>query len=358
MSYIVKKPTHGRATWSIVEKSGSTFRTVQSPILDQINRLYRAGTQSFEELNPQVYALKKLLESRTEDASNQISQENLAILGDFNSPAPGTFWKEVYGRRKRLIARGTAYHKLRRALVAIGSLPLSDASEDDLQEAIDSKGFSDDVQRAIVSSLTRLLKFVGRASVKLEKAKPEFREVKFLSEEDYKKVREHVKDPTIRLCADVAFYTGCRLGEIFALENCTDKTVDVRYQIDYCGIKRPIKTRDYYRRAYVLPGGLQYVKDWLTLPASEKARIRKVKFAEVVTEACKAVFTEPAKQVRFHDLRHSYAIYLAERGVPLSFIAKSLGNGEAVCERHYAGKVLTDGFIEAMAGIVGEKPTA
>jgi hypothetical protein len=44
-------------------------------------------------------------------------------------------------------------------------------------------------------------------------------------------------------------------------------------------------------------------------------------------------------------------------GVPLSFVARSLGNSETVCEKHYTGKVLTDAFIDTIDMLVKKSKT-
>jgi hypothetical protein len=51
---------------------------------------------------------------------------------------------------------------------------------------------------------------------------------------------------------------------------------------------------------------------------------------------------------RFHDLRHSYAVYLIGKGMSLDWVAQSLGNSRDVCERFYKSHILQDDSIRLM----------
>ena len=71
--------------------------------------------------------------------------------------------------------------------------------------------------------------------------------------------------------------------------------------------------------------------------------------------ACRAVFKDKSKHCKWHDLRHSYAIFLLTKGVPIQLVAQSMGNSVSVCEKHYAGFVLTDVGISAINNILTPK---
>lgn len=55
-------------------------------------------------------------------------------------------------------------------------------------------------------------------------------------------------------------------------------------------------------------------------------------------------------ELRFHDLRHSYAIELLNHGVSLSLTAQALGNSVQVCQEYYAGFELSDEGLDVIRG--------
>ena len=58
----------------------------------------------------------------------------------------------------------------------------------------------------------------------------------------------------------------------------------------------------------------------------------------MLQQACKAAFLqEKEKHLKFHDLRHSYAIYLLSLGMSLERVAQSLGNSIQFCQQYYVG---------------------
>jgi len=57
----------------------------------------------------------------------------------------------------------------------------------------------------------------------------------------------------------------------------------------------------------------------------------------------KAVKVAGIPPVTFHELRHTYATGLLNRGIPVSYVAEQLGHkGTRMCERHYGHLIKAD----------------
>ena len=71
-----------------------------------------------------------------------------------------------------------------------------------------------------------------------------------------------------------------------------------------------------------------------------------------IQEACTIAKIEPA--IGFHILRHTAASRLVNRGVPMSVIAKLLGNSEGISAKHYAH--VADDYADKMIRGAGSAP--
>ena len=71
-----------------------------------------------------------------------------------------------------------------------------------------------------------------------------------------------------------------------------------------------------------------------------------------IQDACTIAQIEPA--IGFHIRRHTAASRLVNRGVPMSVIAKVLGNSEAICAKHYAPAA--DDYADKMVREAGSTP--
>ena len=57
----------------------------------------------------------------------------------------------------------------------------------------------------------------------------------------------------------------------------------------------------------------------------------------------KAVKAAGIARVTFHELRHTYATGLLNRGIPVTYVAEQLGHkGTRMCERHYGHLIKTE----------------
>jgi integrase len=89
------------------------------------------------------------------------------------------------------------------------------------------------------------------------------------------------------------------------------------------------------------------------VPVSQRAELRlkyQNKIAEITKDACiKAFPAHPEKWITFHDLRHSYATYLASRGNNITQVANAIGDTEKTAKEYYTGHLNTDDSVDAIA---------
>ncbi len=342
INYILKKPDQTRKTFSVLKRTiadkKTTYVKIENEAIEAINQAFVNGKAKdaciilAKEVLVNLY--KELNRSKIKVVHNSANRDLLE-----------KFWKEEYEHRD-LIDFVSSKNDFKRAIEAVGSLSLYSVSREELQKEI-AKHIKGNKQRRVVARLNTLLKYIQR-NVKLRKDKKNQSDITYLSEVDFIKMSKFIKDEKLKLMAEVAFYSGCRTGELFAITPNMVKAnvVLVHNQIDREGNKRAPKPRT-VRRAFVIEAGRAKVKEWANLV--DKEDFRNVKFATVIKAACKKAFPDDkTKWVVFHDLRHSYAIYLLSKGISLSLVAQSLGNSVVVCQEHYAGFALADESIDSM----------
>jgi integrase len=334
----LKAPTlgSGRARFAIIEKKpNGTCQTVQSEALTAINVAFVEKKISFDQARIFVKDIVDQLRPKTAILHNQ---GNLKILEDY--------WSAEYADRD-LIDLFSAKRRLIRAVEACGHYSLRSASQVELQTEINSK-FKGNKQRNLVAALNQILKWLKR-DIKLRKVREEIREVPHLSAEELESVLLLIQKPELKLLYETAFATGMRLGELFAMkpQDIIGSHVRVYYQIDRLLIRRQTKNRK-DRNVYTLPKHREAVKSWAVL--ATKQELRGLEFSKITRK-----LTEKAlgRSLTFHDLRHSYAIYLVSRGVGLTLVSQSLGDTIPVTEKYYSGFTLRPESIQLIDSILG-----
>lgn len=357
--YGFKKPRHGRATFSIYEDilcpdDSRSCKIIHDERLRAINDSYLKGFQDFDTCVTQVKEIIKDLykkDPRCQNRSRVVhNSENHKVLDDY--------WEKVYSFRTLENEQSTR-NELNRAIDTLGPISIYSASRDQIQSAIDNR-VSGNAQRRMISRMTQLLKFIGRADVRLRKGRPVFNKVTHVTETEFLTVVNYIKEPSLRVLATLCFYSGIRLGEAFALEqrhlNGEGKdTIRISTQMGRDGkLKHTTKTRK-PRLAFLIPEGLPAFYAWTDIPTSEKLKINRLSVSKEMKAACARAFAgDPDKQLTFHALRHSYAIHLLSRGVSMSLVAQSLGNSLSVCQHYYIGFELTNDSVAAIRAIVAQ----
>jgi len=327
----------------------SKAETVRHEPLEAINRQFRDGTlpydQAHEAARRELEALKKKHAPKT-----RVVTLRGANLRWFNQ-----YWDQNYAHRPLLNVKA-ARSRLRIAVEALGDTPLT-AGRDELQKAVnESAGKNARKQRLIVSALNQILRWMGRHDVKLTRMRKQRPKVRYITLEEMDSLVANLTDEHDRILAWVAFATGCRAGEIFALTDRkfrkTKRTVFVDEQVTEAGEKRDPKNGK-AREVPVLPEGLPWLEKWIKVGTDDRRELRKRRLGEIMTRACvRAWPDEPEKHLVFHDLRHSYAIHLLNKGVHTGLVAQALGDSIVVVEEHYTGFALTTPGLDAIAKVL------
>ena len=328
----------------------------------------KEGTRSFTQVDdPRIAAVNKALEDgKSIEQCEQLIQEILASLNaeqkrlspkivhnSENQALRDAYWEKEYAGRD-ISAPEVMGWELDRALDAVGELSLVSTSREELQKALARK-FSGNKQRKIADRINALLKFAGRTD-RLRKDRKERKSIKYVSIEELQKILPKLPSDEYRLLVRLAFGTGMRVGEIFAVtpERVRKDMVLVEEQLDKKLKARDTKTRR-TRKAYIIPDAVSAFKKWFALPDETRLEFRKENHAEMFREACEAAFPKnSAKHLVVRDLRHSYAIHLVRHGVSITLVAQSLGNSVAVCQEYYAGFALVDESIDTIRNIMNK----
>jgi integrase len=353
--YIIKKPAElsgrgKRKSFTIQAQCRINgrlrTRALSLPELDVINKSLHEGRITLGAAEKEVLALKESLYKKRDGVKPEIlfSEENAKVLS--------AYWEENYTDRD-LVDPESMHYDLKRSIAYLRGLSLHTASQKDMQTEINNT-LSDNpnLQRRIVTRLNQLLAYVGR-NFKLKKLREQKNEVKFLSLDEFKQLMLTVKDPFERALYWTAFGTGARLGECFALSltHIVGRHVKITRQMDKEKTFRPTKTNN-IRSAWIHPDAISFVKEWAELPEHTKKQYRSIQFSKRLATLSGKLFESESKTIVFHDLRHSYAVMLLQKGTPLNLVAQSLGNSSAVCEKYYTGFVISDVGLETIERIM------
>lgn len=309
--------------------------------LDLINQALEDRVHSYEEAYAQARVVTdRLIKRELGHKAKPITlSENLKLLK--------SYWDKEYSDRDNADPK-SMWNKLNAALRIIGDTSLLTATKEELYEKIKDSGLEANKRRAVIARLNQLLKFAGR--FKLKAPKQEFPEIRYLSEKQVLALSASLKG-TDRDLVLLAFATGCRLGELFAINETTIKPngkIWVGYQILRSGKKALPKNRK-QRSVFCLEVGRDALKRWLKVPLAERLTIRNRKYAEIVHNACKALWPkQPDKHVSFHDLRHSFAAEMLRLGESVSVVAQLLGDSVQVCQMYYSGFSMHDESMDAL----------
>lgn len=353
----LRRPVGDRASFVIIrrinrKRPDQRHEQVRSEALAVVNELYQDGTYTLAQATKAAKAeVKRLREIEPDRRPN--SKPNSA-----NARILNKYWKACYASKD--INQTAARDRLNRAILAVGDLHISTASQQQLQTAInrkatelkDVKRASGKNQRDIVAALNQLLQFLKRTDVKLIPFKKTRRKIKYFSLEEFRLVADRIEDPLFRDMAWAAFATGGRAGELFALTsdslNTQTGTVWIEAQIDKELTERETKNRRLHH-APVIPEGMEAVRRWCS---SDRAALRKSRHADMLRVAIAAAFPSKSTHYVFHDLRHSYAVHLLRKGVSIDLVAQALGDSVLVAQEYYLGFALTSASIETVSRLL------
>ena len=143
-------------------------------------------------------------------------------------------------------------------------------------------------------------------------------------------------DPGFRPMVEAALATGCRYGELCALD-----VQDFDPDAETLSIRRSKGGKA--RKVYLTTEGLRLFKRLAAgnlgneplLRDSDGQRFSKSRQERPMRDACAKAKIKPA--IGFHGLRHTYASLLVKSGTPMRYVAEALGHATtAMTEKHYA----------------------
>lgn len=347
--FALEKRTYKSAAQREIEKC----EAVESETLDSINALFAKGDLKFEMARKAVDALVESL-YRKEKAVQAIvhNTDNLGAVQIYLDK------KYPEARRKKISDYGTVEYSSYKVAEAMGHKSILSASQKEIQEAIDAfcKGDGNRQRRIIARAKSILSALRPGESFELIKEHEDYKPVKFLTPEEFEQVVPHLKHDYIRTLARVCFTTGCRIGETAALNLSDLRTrpdgnvfILVTKQITREGAKtgkvKPRTKNKKDRIACVFPEGVAPLKEWIKIRSKLTLNDRN-HLAETLKAACMEVFPEyPEKHLKWHDLRHCYAIRLLENNT-IKDVADMIGDSVVVAEKHYMGFVITDSRMD------------
>lgn len=331
-TYFVKPPGKNRRHYAIIRRDEHGSPQVFTPALTQLNKRLDAGEDGAL-IRDLVYQLKDQL-ARGEKEKSELLGDNLRLAHQYLEHIR----PKIELNRSPYSARREVF----RAVEAAGPLPVDCVDPRALQTRINSL-YKGEAQRRVVRSLNSLLRYLGK-TFKLVAARKEARTVAYITIDQFLDKAAQEKLPEeLKALFGTLFGTGCRMGEAFKLRALIKgQFVDVSRQLTQ-GMEERGPKRDKIRKAAVLPEFREHVVTWIKMPGDVKQAMRlRFKGKHLST------WTKLVWNIRAHDLRHSYAVRLAECGASITQIARNLGNSEAVVREYYLPFIQTDTEMEAM----------
>lgn len=357
--FYIRYPSETRKKFTVVHRTGrgtgkQKAVTLRLPEIVSANHLYKTGKITREQAYDSLCHLVEKLRSKVK-VTPRGRKKQVIVFHPQNKKLLDQYFAKVYGARE-LAHPENAYSRLKRAVRALGNVPLSTASDVEIFAAIKKFDETPKGRKRLMSSLCQILKFIGRTDVLVPRIKKVRPKIKRLTLEEFSAVAETIKDDSFRKLCWTFFSTGCRPGELMALTpdslNKAERSIFVADQVDMeTGQEgQPTKTGE-QRHVGIIPEGYDIVIEWLKVSGVERERLRKSRLSQEFRKHVVKLFPEK-ENIVFYDLRHSYATALLDRGASIELVAQSLGNSISVCQEHYVGYTLTNAGVAALNKIL------
>ena len=322
-TYYIKTPNGTNKKFSIIRKTqvngAISTKTVKDARIVAINKAYLDGKKEYASVEME---LRAVIESLKEpEIPDLLAPENMKLYRDY--------WKNVYAARY-LKDEKSARCRLLRTIKALGQTSLYSADQKTLAAICRANKHP----REITAVLGQLLKYIKRTDVVLPMP-PKPRKtmgVAHVNEKEMLLLTKAAQDEFTKSLIICLFSTGCRIGELFGLTH-TQGSFLVVEQMREDGTMDETKTRK-TRAIPVIVRYEQEVINFINLPLEIKIKKRGKRWAEILTRLSLKVL---GRKITPHDLRHSYAIHLLSKGIPIGQVALSLGNSIQVSQEHYVG---------------------
>ena len=349
--FTIRKARTSFAIYKDVRTGSKRTQTrIDSPELNTINVNFKRELKGPLARSLVIEKYLKLVKALQQSLYFAQGERPPAVFLDDNMAIAQTYYNKNL-KHKKTKDKGASFREFRRAIEAIGNLPLLTSSAADLGTALAK--FPNNKQRRIASKLNKLLAF-SKSEVRIAKDKKQRPIPKYLTDSEFTLVLAHIADRHVKAVLACAFYSGCRLGELFALEedDFINGVINVNKQMLRPDTVKgrgstaiaPTKNEE-QRRVVPFPS----FSTWFTELQKVPKNLRSTKFAELLKQACRKTFpNKPNKHLVAHDLRHSFAKALINKGLNLTFVAKQLGNRIEVAQEYYAGYVNDDENIQLL----------
>lgn len=325
----------------VKDESGKTCNcTVTDPRIDAVNLLFTKKEINEETARQRLKDIRRSIYISQGKELPRGNTDNLKVLD--------LFWHQYRKRHRNLVDAKGALRIFQRAIELLGPLNISTCTEYEIQDRLDKAFTGHSNHQKIGGALKSLLRFAKRHDVHLIIDAPKKKEISFLTEEQVIKLADSIKHENLKNLVLSAFYTGMRVGELFYLaEGSIDgRTITVNKQKKRTGEVTQTKT-GIERKAVALSNTVA-ILNWAR--GDKILPMRQENISHFIRRQSKKVL---GKSIKFHDLRHSYAVYLIQKGAPIELVAQSMGNSVKICERHYSGFQITNVGIETLKRILG-----
>ena len=183
-----------------------------------------------------------------------------------------------------------------------------------------------------------------KVEIKGDKNESKKREVEILSEDEIKRIREHIKNTEYELLISLDFATGLRQGELLALDwkdiDLKNKTLEITRSVKEVYIYDD-EDHKHIETIFQIPKTPNSFRK-ISIPTNIITELKKVKNktgllfydenneplkAKNVAYAWKRILKEcdiPHK--KFHSIRHTYASMLLKNGVDIETVAELMGH--------------------------------
>jgi len=339
--YQIYPPTSDRPVFRLIKlyKGTGKAETVKAAEIDDANDKFKSGKLTYESTRERLEKYRDLL----------YQLEGVVAQAGTPSPANLKLLDRLLALKQKSLA---AQYEFERALSMIGKLSLETSTKLQLEKCLAT--YETKKRNRAVNKLNVLLRFVGRPfTLEHLQVSQSVSELHYISIDDLPRLLERLPIET-RLIHQVSFYTGVTIGEAFALDARTyrpgSETIRVSSALDASGTKKDSKLKE--RTTVIIPEGASALVDWFQVrdKFNQDVRARIAKFTK--RAAMNAWADKPTKHIVFQDLRHSYALHLLSKGVPMSLVANCLGIDESYARTIYPEFDLGHASVELVSKLL------
>lgn len=344
----VKKPNSTRSTFSLVwqiEKDNTrSYSVIKNPELDIINsRFLNKAIDLTEAYNLTLDLRKRLLPSIEQKIKyNKANEREILLLTE----------KIKSDRDIKFSTLKTIELDYRRILALLSEDSILNINVSEIKKRIINSKFSESIQNRLIIYTNKLLKFVGRKDM-MNKIEVEI-ETKYINEIELNILLKHIRESKAefshldQMVTQLLFYTGLRIGELFAFKynkyNKISSELKIKYQYTEFLSKDETKGKK-SRTIMVLKNIKEDYESLFNIKQDEIDHLRKTYSRRLLRYSVECFKDNINKHITAHDLRHSFAMSALSKGINISRIAKILGNGVNVCEKYYTSGELDKEFL-------------